>query len=100
MGGTFQNKQVYAVRAEENDDKTYDFRALLVGALEVPNAVHDIAVEAAGNETKKVRKFQIPVQDLVQYPDGGKGDQGVHYTDGVVFDKMFHGGKNTIFATI
>lgn len=34
----------------------------------------------------------------MQNPDGNERNQSVYYTDDIVFDKMFHGGKNTIFA--
>jgi hypothetical protein len=60
----------------------------LVLALEVPNAVTDIAVEAAGDESEKIGEFQIPIEDLVQNPHDGKRNQGVHYADDIVFDKV------------
>ena len=47
-------KVIYTVRAEKNDNEADDFSAFLVGALEVPDAVHDVAVEPTGNETQKV----------------------------------------------
>ena len=34
----------------------------------------------------------------MQKPDCKECNGGVHYTDSVIFDKMFHGGKNTIFC--
>ena len=34
----------------------------------------------------------------MQNPDGSKRNQGVYYTDDIVFDEVLHGGKNTIFA--
>ena len=86
---TFEHEQVYPVRAEEYDNEAYGFGAFFVGAFEVPDAVHDVAVEATGNESEKIRKFVIPVQDFVKNPEGRKCNQGVHYTDDIVFDKVF-----------
>jgi hypothetical protein len=34
----------------------------------------------------------------VENPESHKRNQGIHYADSIVFDKVFHGGKNTIFA--
>ena len=91
MGGTFQDKQVDSVRAEEDDDESCDFGALLVCTLEVPDAVAKITVETSGYKTEEIREFQVPVEDLMENPDGGKRNQGVHYADDIVFDKVFHG---------
>lgn len=33
----------------------------------------------------------------MQNPDDGERNQSIHYADSIVFDKVFHGGKNTIF---
>jgi len=91
VGRTFQNEQVDEVRAEENDDEPCDFGALFVRALEVPDAVAEVAVEPAGDKSEKIREFQVPVEDLMENPDGCKRNQCVHYADNIVFDKVFHG---------
>ncbi len=91
MGGTFQDKQVNPVRAEEDDDESCDFGTLLVCTFEVPDAVAKITVETSGDKTEEIREFQVPVEDLMENPDGGKRNQGVHYADDIVFDKVFHG---------
>lgn len=91
VGRTFQDKQVDSVRAEEDDDESCDLGALLVCTLEVPDAVAEVTVETSGDKTEEIREFQVPVEDLMENPDGGKRNQGVHYADDIVFDKVFHG---------
>ena len=91
MGGTFQDKQVDPVRAEEDDDESCDLGTLLVCTLEVPDAVAKVTVETSGDKTEEIREFQVPVEDLMENPDGGKRNQGIHYADDIVFDKVFHG---------
>jgi len=91
-------KVIYTVRAEKNDNEADDFSAFLVGALEVPDAVHDVAVETPNDESEKICELIIPVQVFVENPESHKRNQGIHYADSIVFDKVFHGGKNTIFA--
>ena len=98
MRCSFEYEQIYAVRAEENDNESYDFSAFLVRAFEVPDAVAEVTVKPSGNESDEIRKFIVPIQDFVENPESRQGNQCVQYADGVVFDKMFHGGKNTIFA--
>ena len=98
VNAPLEDRQVYEIRAEEHDDESYDLGALLVGAFEIPDAVHDVAVEPARDKTQKVRKNYVPVKDFVQKPDCKECNSGVHYADSIVFDKVFHGGKNTIFA--
>ena len=60
----------------------------MVLALEVPNAVAYVTVEAAGDESEKIRELHVPIEDLVQNPHDGKRNQGVHYADDIVFDKV------------
>ena len=95
---TSEYKVIYTVRAEKNDNEADDFSAFLVGALEVPDAVHDVTVEPPNDESEKICESIIPVQVFVENPESHKRNQGIHYADSIVFDKVFHGGKNTIFA--
>ncbi len=94
VNGGFERYEVQGVGRKEHDDESDDFGALAVVALEVPNAVHQVAVDGAENEPEKVRKFQVPVEYLVHYPDRGEGNERVHNANQVVFDKMFHTGKS------
>ena len=86
----FECREVEPVAAQENDCESEDFGALLVVALEIPDAVHEVAVDAARDEPEEIRKFDVPVQPLVQNPHGGERDERVHDADGVVFDKVKH----------
>ena len=54
VGGTFKNSEVHAVTQKEYDKEADDFGALFVGALEVPDAVADVTVHAASDESEKV----------------------------------------------
>ena len=99
MRCAFEYEQVYAVRAEENDDEADDFGALFIGAFEVPDAVAEVAIKPSSNESDEIREFIVPVQDFMENPESRQSNQCVQYADGVIFDKVFHGGKNTIFAT-
>ena len=95
---TFKYKVIYAVRAEKNDNEADDFSAFLVCALEVPDAVANVTVEPPNDESEKICESIIPIQVFVENPKSHKRNQGIHYADSIVFDKVFHGGKNTIFA--
>ena len=94
VNGGFERYEVQGVGRKEHDDESDDFGALAVMALEVPNAVHQVAVDGAENEPEKVRKFQVPVKYLVHHPDRGEGNERVHDANQVVFDEMFHTGKS------
>ena len=54
VNASFEDRQVHEIRAEEYDDESYDFGALLVCAFEIPDAVHDVAVEPAGDKSQEV----------------------------------------------
>ena len=41
---SFENEQVYPVRAEEYNHEAHDFSALFICAFEVPDAVAEVAV--------------------------------------------------------
>ena len=68
----FENKQVDSVRAKEHDNKACDFCSFFIGALEVPNAVAKITVESACYKSEKIREFQVPIENLMEDPDGDK----------------------------
>jgi len=57
----FEDRQVHEIRAEEYDDESYDFGAFLVCTLEIPNAVHDVAIEPTGDKSQKVWKNHVPI---------------------------------------
>ena len=65
-------------------------------ALEIPDTVHQVAVDGAENETEKIGKFQVPVKQLVHHPDRCQGDERVHDADDIVLDEMLHMEKYTI----
>ena len=54
VNASFEDGQVYKIRAQEYNNESDDFCTFLVGALEIPDTVHDVAVEAAGDESEKV----------------------------------------------
>ena len=89
----FEGYEVECVGGGEYDDEADDFAALAVVALEIPDAVHEVAVDCPENKTEKIRKFEVPVQKLVHHPYRGEGDERVHDADQVVFDKVNHGGE-------
>lgn len=72
MRCSFKYKVINSVRAEENDNESDDFCAFFVRALEVPDAVHDVAVEASNNETEKICESIVPVQVFVENPESYK----------------------------
>ena len=90
VDGGFERDKVQGVGRKEHDNESDDFGAFFVMALEIPDAVHQVAVDGAENESEKIRKFQVPVEHLVHYPDRGEGNERVHDADQVVFDKMLH----------
>ena len=90
VNGGFERYKVQGVGCKEHDNESDDFGALAVMALEIPDAVHQVAVDGAENEPEKIRKFQVPVEYLVHYPDRGEGNERVHDANQVVFDEMFH----------
>jgi len=59
--GGFEGREVQEVSCREYDNESDDFGALFVVALEIPDAVHQVAVDGAENEPEKIRKFQVPV---------------------------------------
>ena len=69
MNGGFEGREVQEVSSRENDNESDDFGAFFVMALEIPDAVHQVAVDGAENEPEKIRKFQVPVENLVHHPD-------------------------------
>ena len=93
VDGGFERDKVQGVGRKEHDNESDDFGAFFVMALEIPDAVHQVAVDGAENEPEKIRKFQVPVEHLVHYPDRGEGNERVHDADQVVFDKMLHVGE-------
>lgn len=96
VDGGFERDKVQGVGRKEHDNESDDFGAFFVMALEIPDAVHQVAVDGAENESEKIRKFQVPVEHLVHYPDRGEGNERVHDANQVVFDKMLHVEKYTI----
>lgn len=54
VNAPFEDRQVYEIRAEKYNDESYDFGAFLVCTLEIPDAVHDVAVEPTGDKSQKV----------------------------------------------
>lgn len=54
VNASFEDCKVYEIRAEEYDDESYDFGAFLVCTLEIPDAVHDVAIEPTGDKSQKV----------------------------------------------
>lgn len=77
VDATFKDEQVYRVRAQEYDGKPDDFGPLLVPALEVPNAVAEVAIQSPRDKAEKVGKFQVPVKNLVKDPNHDERDEGV-----------------------
>ena len=69
VNGGFERYKVQGVGCKEHDNESNDFGALAVMALEIPNAVHQVAVDGSKDKSEKVRKFQIPVEYLVHHPD-------------------------------
>ncbi len=90
----FQSEQIKAVSDEENQNKTEDFFPFAVFTFEIPKTVPAIGIDASGNEPEKIGKFQIPVKDFVQNPNGGEGDARIEYTDKIVFQKVNHEPEN------
>ena len=50
----FEGGEVEQVGGDEDDDEPDDFGALAVMALEIPDAVHQVAVDRAENEPEEV----------------------------------------------
>ena len=69
VNGGFERYKVQGVGRKEHDNESNDFGAFAVMALEIPNAVHQVAVDGSKDKSEKVRKFQIPVEYLVHHPD-------------------------------
>ena len=94
VDGRFEGGEVEQVGSDEDDDESDDFGALAVLALEIPEAVHQVAVDGAEDKPEKIGKFQVPVEQLVHHPDRGQGNERVHDADQVVFDEMLHAEKS------
>lgn len=90
---SFQYAKVHAVGADEHQQESNNFGFLVVMALEVPNAVANVAVASAGHETQEIGELEVPIQHLMKDPDHQHGDQGVHDTDDVVLYEVKHGRK-------
>lgn len=88
MGRALEYSKVHSVTHEEYDEKSDDLGALFVGTFKIPDAIAEVAVAASGDKAQKIGEFQIPVKNLVENPDHGERDEGVHYTDDIVFDKV------------
>ena len=71
IDGCFECHEIERVGGKKHDDESDDFGALATLTLEVPDTVHQVAVDGAENEPEKVRKFQVPVQKLMHHPDRG-----------------------------
>lgn len=94
VNSRFESGEVQEVSCGENDNESDDFGAFFVVTLEIPDAVHQVAVDGAKNEPEKIGKFQVPVQQLVHHPHRGEGDERVHDANQVVFDEMLHARKS------
>ena len=61
VNGCFEGDKVEGVGRDKDDDEADDFAALAVFTLEIPDAVHQVAVDGTENEPEKIGKFQVPV---------------------------------------
>ena len=50
----FECREVQEVGRDKYDDKTDDFLALAVIALEIPDAVHQVAIDGAEDESEEI----------------------------------------------
>lgn len=94
VDGRFERHEVERVGRRKDDDEADDFGALAAPALEIPDAVHQVTIDGAEDETQEIRQFQVPVQELVHHPDRGQGDERVYDADDIVLDEMLHEEEN------
>lgn len=74
VDAAFQYGEVHSIGADEHHQESNDFGFLVVMAFEIPNAVAEVTITTSGHEAEEIGQFQIPVQQLMKYPDHQKGD--------------------------
>ena len=57
VNGGFEGGEVQEIGRYKNDNEADDLGAFAVMALEIPDAVHQVAVDCPENEPQKIRKF-------------------------------------------
>ena len=87
-------REIERVAQQKDNEEPHDFRPLAIMALEIPDAVHQVAVDGTKDETEKIGKFQVPVKQLVHHPDRRQGDERVHDANDIVLDEMLHMGED------